>query len=42
MKIVKKRTITTPKANAAISSSVDSDAVNDENCGSLGNYGEPH
>jgi hypothetical protein len=33
---------TTPKANAAISSSLDTNAVEDDDFGSLGIYGKPH
>ena len=38
----KKRATTTPKANAAISSSADTDAVDGDDLGSLGIHGKPH
>ena len=33
---------TKPKANAVITSSADTDAVDDDDLGSLGIYGKPH
>jgi hypothetical protein len=42
LKIKKNDTPTTPKANAAISSTVDTDTVNDDDLDSSGIYGKPH
>jgi hypothetical protein len=41
-KEMKKRHTTTPKANAAITSSVDTDAVDNSDLVSLGICGKPH